>query len=117
MSEQFSEIKYLDMPKLSETFMNNMDIIKQVLSSFKGSFEAFEAEYLSATKAGDTEQMSRLAHGLKGSAGNIRSEVLSLKAAELQKKIESGDEVGVLAGEVISDLTALLKEIELVTEG
>ncbi|KZY33663.1 MULTISPECIES: Hpt domain-containing protein [unclassified Oleiphilus] len=117
MSDQTSESQCIDMDKLTETFMNNMDIVKQVLSSFKGSFVTFEEEFLNAQQQGDTELMSRLAHGLKGSAGNIRASSLSAKAADLQHKIDLGEAPGLLAEEVISGLAALICEIDAVTTG
>jgi HPt (histidine-containing phosphotransfer) domain-containing protein len=108
--------QYLNMAKLTETFMDNMDIIKQVLSSFKGSFENFEQEFIEAQQSIDNEQMTRLAHGLKGSAGNIRAEGLSQKASELQRKLEGGESPGILAEEVIVDLAGLLREIDSIVD-
>ena len=116
MSEQAGQGQHLDMDVLNETFMNNLDIIKQVLSSFKGSFESFEEEFLDAQQSADTELMSRLAHGLKGSAGNIRAKALSAKAADLQYKIEAGNSPGALADEVIGELAGLLREIDTIVE-
>ena len=109
-TEQLSQA--LDMNKLNDAFMNNLDIIKQILSSFKDSFESFESDFRSADKAGDTDLMSRLAHGLKGSAGNIRAELLSSKAADLQHKIDEGSDYEIEISEVILGLQALYLQID-----
>ena len=102
----------LDVAKLNEAFMNNQDIIKQILSSFKESFVNFEEEFVEAQYNEDVELMSRLAHGLKGSSGNIRAESLSAQAADLQHKIDNGEKVGVLADEVIAGLKSLISQID-----
>jgi len=102
----------LDMDKLNAAFMDNLDIIKQILSSFKECFENFESEFRAAENIGDTELMSRLAHGLKGSAGNIRAESLSAKAADLQHKIDAGSNFDVEVSEVLSGLHALYLQID-----
>lgn len=106
----------LNMDKLNDAFMNNMDIIKQILGSFKESFSGFEEEFVEAQYEGNNELMSRLAHGLKGSAGNIRAEGVSSLAAELQNKIDSGEKVGVLADSVISSLKELLDQIDQIVD-
>ncbi len=117
MNEQAGARQSLNMDKLRGTFMNNMDIIKQVLASFKDSFVSFEEEFLDAQYQGDSELMSRLAHGLKGSAGNIRAEQLSSKAAALQNIVDQGQAPGALVDEVITDLARLLREIDAIVAG
>jgi len=102
----------LSMDKLSEAFMNDMDIIKEILSSFKEGFENFESEFDQAEQEGDAETMSRLAHGLKGSAGNIRAETLSTNAATLQHKIDDGKEFKIARADVLSSLDALNQQID-----
>ncbi len=96
--------------------MNNMDIVKQILLSFQDSFKAFEEEFLDAQYQGDTEKMSRLAHGLKGSAGNIRSETLSAQAADLQTRVDKGEALGNLVDEVIMGLAGLNQQINTIVE-
>jgi len=107
--------KPLDMNKLNDAFMDNLDIIKQILSTFKESFASFESEFRSAVKVGDTELMSRLAHGLKGSAGNIRAESLSAKAADLQHKVDEGKGFDIEMREVVSGLHSLYMQIDDIT--
>jgi len=102
----------INMQKLNEAFMNNMDIIKQILASFQESFNYFEEQFREAEKKGDTEIMSRLAHGLKGSAGNIRAELLSEQAANLQTKIDTGSVFESEFSDLMSSLNALNKQID-----
>jgi HPt (histidine-containing phosphotransfer) domain-containing protein len=116
MSDNAQVQNPLNMEKLAETFMDNMDIVKQILLSFQDSFKAFEEEFLDAQYKGDTETMSRLAHGLKGSAGNIRAEALSAQAADLQTRIDKGDTLGGLVDEVIAGLAGLNQQINTIVE-
>ena len=115
MNENTEQKSVLNLSLLTETFMNNMDIVKQILLSFKDSFNSFEEEFLVAQKRGDTEAMSRLAHGLKGGAGNIRAEILSSQAANLQSKIDQA--LGDLVCELIHGLALLNKEIDSIVAG
>jgi len=117
MNENTEQKSVLNLSLLTETFMNNMDIVKQILLSFKDSFNSFEEEFLVAQKRGDTEAMSRLAHGLKGGAGNIRAEILSSQAANLQSKIDQGQALGDLVCELIHGLALLNKEIDSIVAG
>lgn len=80
----------IDMDKLNSNFMQNQDIIKQILAAFKESFDDFEEQFRDAEGAGDVEVMSRLAHSLKGSAANITADVVASQAATLQHKVDDG---------------------------
>jgi len=80
----------LDMDKLNESFMQNREIVKTILTAFKDSFGDFEGQFREAEKNGDVEVMSRLAHSLKGSAGNIRANQVAGQAADLQNQIDDG---------------------------
>jgi len=102
----------LNMEKLNATFMNNETIIKKILVSFKDSFNGFEADFRQAETSGDIEVMSRLAHSLKGSAGNIRAESLAEQASELQHKIDDGDPVLDEFDDLLGSLDRLNKQID-----
>lgn len=90
MSESSKDGKPLDLERLNTTFMQNDAIVKQILSAFKDSFGDFEGQFREAENAGDVECMSRLAHSLKGSAGNIAADEIASQAADLQHKIDDG---------------------------
>jgi HPt (histidine-containing phosphotransfer) domain-containing protein len=102
----------LNLQVLKETFMNDMNIINTLLVSFQSGFESFEADFQSAQTLNDAALMSRLAHGLKGSAGNIRAELLSAKAAQLQTKIDQGLVFDVDLQDVFTHLAALNRQID-----
>jgi len=102
----------LNLQKLNATFMNNEVIIKKILVSFKESFNEFESEFREAKNSGDTEVMSRMAHSLKGSAGNIRAESLSEQAAELQHKIDDGEQIVDEFDALLNSLDCLNKQID-----
>ncbi len=79
----------LDMQKLNESFLHNTDVIKTILKAFQDSFDDFEEQFRTAEGQGDRECMGRLAHSIKGSAGNIRAKELASQAAELEQQITS----------------------------
>ena len=112
MTNEVSDNRSLNMQKLNDTFMNNEVIIKKILSAFKNSFGDFEGQFREAESTEDTEVMSRLAHSLKGSAGNIRAESLSEKAEKLQLKIDGGDQIADEFDDLLNSLDSLNKEID-----
>ncbi len=90
MSDQEPQgAKPLDMDKLNQSFMQNTQVIKTILNAFKDSFGDFEQQFRAAEGQGDKEVMSRLAHSLKGSAGNIRAARLADQASELEQRIST----------------------------
>lgn len=97
----------IDMDTLNANFMQNQDIIKQILAAFKESFVDFESQFRDYESAGDTESMSRLAHSLKGSAGNITALALADQAADLQHQIDDGAEKTTIDSSIDSLLTSL----------
>ncbi|MDX1452587.1 MAG: Hpt domain-containing protein [Oleiphilaceae bacterium] len=82
----------LDMHKLNESFMQNTDVIKTILNAFRDSFGDFEEQFRQAEVQGDKEYMSRLAHSIKGSAGNIRAGKLADCAANLEQQIHQANQ-------------------------
>ena len=102
----------LDLEKLNKMFKSNEVIIHKILAAFQTSFDDFETEFRNAEKTGDTEVMSRLAHSLKGSAGNIRAEALADQAANLQGKIDDGEVLGDSFDDLLGSLDDLNKQID-----
>lgn len=102
----------LNIQKLNDTFMNNEVIIKKILVSFKESFTQFESEFREAKSSGDIEVMSRMAHSLKGSAGNIRAESIAEQAAQLQHKIDDGEQIVDEFDALLDSLDCLNKQID-----
>ena len=102
----------LNLEKLNSTFMNNETIIKKILVSFKDSFSEFETDFREAETTGDKEVMSRLAHSLKGSAGNIRAEALADQASELQHKIDDDEQIADEFDDLLGSLDRLNKQID-----
>ena len=115
MSDKEQDGKPLDMDRLNTTFMQNDAIIKQILSAFKDSFGDFEGQFRDAESAGDVECMSRLAHSLKGSAGNIAADELASQAADLQHQIDDGvaqDQISDSFDQLLEGLDELNKYID-----
>lgn len=94
----------LDLEKLKQTFMGDLDIIKQILGAFQVTIKDFEEDFKRLETEGDQEQLSRLVHGLKGSSANIRAESVASQAAALQKKVDQQEDYS-------DDLNPLLDSI------
>ena len=112
MMNQMNEQKQvIDLAKLQETFMDDLNIIKQILSAFQDTIQNFEADFKSLESDGDQEQLSRLVHGLKGSSANIRAESVSSQAAHLQKLIDQNEDYSKEVHPLLESISLLEKEI------
>lgn len=99
----------LDMDKLKDSFMGDLNIIKQILSAFQDTIQDFEKEFKSLEDSGNQTELSRLVHGLKGSSANIRAENVSIQAANLQQRIEQNEDY-------TDDVNPLLESIALLEQ-
>ena len=113
MDQSSVQDKVLDIAKLHETFMNDA-VIKQILSAFQETVASFEEDFKALEKAGDSEQLSRLVHGLKGSAANIRAEKVAKQAAHVQHLIDQGQSFSVAIDELLGSLSQLGNQINLI---
>jgi CheY-like chemotaxis protein len=74
----------VDMDDIKRRFGSNTRIIPKVFESFVSSFAEFETLFLQAHSRGDEDEMYRLAHSLKGGAGNIGAKKLAEVATRMQ---------------------------------
>lgn len=101
----------LDMVKLKAAFMNDLSIIKEILSAFQETVQCFEEDFKSLERAGNQEQLSSLVHTLKGSSANIRADLVSSNAANLQILIDQKRAYSESFYSLLASISDLEKEI------
>ena len=112
MMNQTSDQKdVIDFAMLKDTFMGDLNIIKQILSAFQDTLKDFEEEFKALESTGDQNQLSRLVHGLKGSSANIRADNVASQAANLQKLIDQNEDYSNEMGLLLSSISLLDEEI------
>lgn len=104
----------IDLAKLNEAFMGDADIIKQILSAFQDTVANFENDFKALDSANDNEQLSRLVHGLKGSAANIRAERVAKQAAYMQQLIDQKKNYAAHVDELLVSLSQLQNQINAI---
>ncbi|MGB1109444.1 MAG: response regulator, partial [Gammaproteobacteria bacterium] len=77
-------IEGIDMNEALEIVADDEDLLKQLLSLFKTTAANFPEEFAQAQASGDPSDAARVAHSLKGAAGNIAA----LRLAALTKDLE-----------------------------
>jgi CheY-like chemotaxis protein len=90
--------------------MSNLQLYTKMLGMFRTQAEAFEAEFAARQEAGDTVAMIRLAHTLKGTAGNIGATGVQSAAEALQLSCQQG----LAAAQISVQLNALVDQLSLV---
>lgn len=112
MDQEKFQTQNINIEKLNETFMNDSGIIKQILSAFQETVANFESDFNALHQAKNHEQLSRLVHGLKGSAANIRAETVAKQAAHVQQLIDQKKDYADESVALLSSLTALQLQID-----
>lgn len=84
---RFDEIPHIDVAKGLNTCANNEQLYRKLLRRFAQQPLEFAAEMQSHIANQDQSTAVRLAHTLKGNAGNIGASVLQLKAGELESDL------------------------------
>jgi PAS domain S-box-containing protein len=86
---EFAAISGLDWSDGLQRVGGNRSLYTRLLRQFVDQQSSTVADVTSALIAGDTELASRLAHTLKGVAGNIGARAVQMAAGELEKRITS----------------------------
>jgi len=86
-----SELPGISIQKGLKTVMGNEKLYRKLLGKFLDSNKAVVAEIKETLKAEDMETAARLAHTVKGVAGNLGAEGLFPVAADLEKAIKQGE--------------------------
>jgi len=80
----FSSLAGIDQAAGLATCMGKPDLYRRMLLKFQESQQGFPQAFADALAAGDLTVATRLAHTLRGTAGNIGAMTLSQSAAELE---------------------------------
>ena len=90
-AKEHKTIKGLDAKKLSAELMLNPEELTMLLSLFIKKMHGYLPELDAAIKKRDFKKIALIAHGIKGSSGNFRIEILQDKASEMEKMAKSED--------------------------
>ena len=85
------KIKGIDIKKLGAELMLNPEELTMLLTLFVKKMEKYLPELKTAIKERDYKKIALIAHGIKGSSGNFRIEVLQEKASEMEKMAKNED--------------------------
>ncbi len=86
-----NEIAGIDIREGVKRLGGNQEIYKKLLGAFLASKAGAVAEIRETLDAGDVDTAERLAHGLKGVAGNVSANGVHELARDLEALIKSGD--------------------------
>lgn len=115
-NEEAQEIEIPDLPGIDvdkglATTQNNKKLYLKLLKRFREGNGSFAQEFTDAFDAGDTESAIRLAHTLKGTAGNIGAFDLFNLARKLESKTKhesDGMEIDSLVNTLSEELNKVL---------
>ena len=114
------QIDGLDTERGLVTTQQNRGLYMKLLKKFLNGQRDFEAQFTAALQSSDAGAAERMAHTLKGSAGNIGATAVQSAAAALEQacKGQAGEaEIDKLLREVLQVLEPLLEGLEGVEEG
>ncbi len=75
---------------------NSLALYVDIVVEYIQHFEGFRERFTETIKDGRFDEAKRLAHTLKGAAGNISAETLHFQARDLESACQSGDAEGAL---------------------
>lgn len=99
----------LDLARLSDVFESDREAIVDVLRECSHYVRASVAELLTAARARDATGVSRAAHGIKGSCGNVGA-IACERAASL---VEAEARVGRVRLDLEEEFSGLLERLDL----
>ena len=112
---EIPQIEGLDTEKGLSIVQNNKRAYIKILLKFKDMYENFIQLFNDALKESDPDAATRLAHSLKGSAGNIGAGKLFNAAAELETRCRTKDSKNNIDNQVqivVGHITPLIEEIK-----
>jgi CheY-like chemotaxis protein len=95
--------------------MGNLDLYRRLLRAFCKNQDGFDLRFKAARESGQHEAAFRLAHDLKGLAGNIGARNLMNLAQRLQQACHAHDEAGIdsVLPQTITELAAVMEEAQI----
>ncbi len=113
------DIDGIDISKGLTITLNDKNVYLKLLKKFKDNQDSFERDFRAAFESKDMQTATRIAHTLKGLAGNIGATNLQEKAAELEKlSIDNSDhnEIENALIEVVNVLEPIMQELSKLQE-
>jgi ammonium transporter, Amt family len=107
----------IDLQELSARFLGDQGFVGELLEMFVSRSTENVGRITAAIAAGDTEEVARISHQLKGAAGNVEARRLSASVAELEvaaKTNRSSGDFAALGERVVRELeqcTAAIEEV------
>jgi HPt (histidine-containing phosphotransfer) domain-containing protein len=101
------------------TCMDSVDLYRRLLNSFRSGQEAFASMFAAARNGNDASAPARLAHTLKGTAGNIGARGVQAAAGELESAClanASASTLDALLAGVMRELEPVIAALEVNTE-
>jgi PAS domain S-box-containing protein len=84
-------LKIFDRQGMMDRLMNDEELINMVIKSFLQDIPHRINALRNHLETGDAQEIHRIAHTIKGAAGNVGGERLQEVAFEMEKKINAGD--------------------------
>jgi CheY-like chemotaxis protein len=94
----------------------NKQLYMKLLRKFRDGQEHASEQIKAALQVGDVETASRLAHTVKGVSGNLGGDNLYHAAAELEKAIKEGTNLGRVMSDFDSHLKVVMEGIRILAE-
>lgn len=113
---QFPDMPGIDIKHGLMTTQGDGDLYRRLLKGFSHNYAAFEAQFRQALDDGRNEDARRLAHTLKGNAGNIGAAAVSEAAARLEAACAEHGLPAVLEDALTAVLQALADALPAITE-
>jgi len=86
----YSNAEVLDLQRLSDRCMGNLDLVERVLEKFEQRLPGELAELEHVLTTGDAAKVTLVAHRIKGNASNISAGGLQQAAAEIEELSRAG---------------------------
>ena len=104
-----------DLARLYALLQNNEEKVNNLLKVFIDTSSKNISDLARALNSGDTEEVRRLAHTVKGSAALLKADVVSNLAFDIERMGKAGDLSGALNkyGIFVQSYTDLEKEIQI----
>ncbi len=113
---ELTDIAGIDTAIGLQTTQNNEKLYRKLLLRFKQGYATFEADFSLALDSDDPQAAERMAHTLKGVAGNIGAKQVQQVAARLEQACQTDNknqaELKPLINEVTNELDIVLNGLE-----
>ena len=86
--------KVLDFERIEEATGGDQEFMKELLDLYMEDAKERISELEDAARAGDSEELAKCAHKLKGSSANVGATGISMLAKTLEDKGHAGDTTG-----------------------